>query len=129
MDEIDWSIYPNFSKSEFDCRETSENKMVKSFMDRLQSLRNEYGKPMVISSGYRSPMHSIEARKVSPGSHASGRACDVVVSGSDAYQLVGLAINHGFTGVGVSQKGDVRFIHLDDLEGIWSRPRPHIWSY
>jgi len=129
VDEIDWSIYPNFSKSEFDCRETSENKMVKSFMDRLQSLRIEYGAPMVISSGYRSPMHSIESKKVAPGSHASGRSCDVVVSGSDAYRLVGLAINHGFTGIGVSQKGDTRFIHLDDLESIWSRPRPHIWSY
>jgi hypothetical protein len=35
----------------------------------------------------------------------------------------------GFSGIGVSQKGDSRFIHLDDLEDSNERPRPWVWSY
>lgn len=60
---MDWSKYPNFSKREFDCKETGENRMTVEFMDKLQELRTRYGKPMRITSGYRSPQHSIEAAK------------------------------------------------------------------
>ena len=62
----DWSKYPSFSKHEFDCQETGENEMQSRFLDMLQSLRNQYGKPMKITSGYRSPNHSIEKRKSKP---------------------------------------------------------------
>jgi zinc D-Ala-D-Ala carboxypeptidase len=121
---VDWSQYPNFSKSEFRCKETGENGMQPEFMALLQQLRNRYGKPMLISSGYRSPRHSIEARKAQAGTHAQGIACDVAVSGADAQLLVKLALDLGFTGIGVSQKaGGARFIHLD------TAPRRAIWSY
>ena len=120
-----WSNYKHFSKSEFDCSQTGENEMKPAFMDRLQSLRFEWGKPMIITSGYRSPQHSIEAVKAKPGSHASGRACDIRVGpGEDVYELVRLAYRHGFTGIGISQKeGLPRFVHLDTLD------RQAVWSY
>ena len=121
---MDWSKYPNFSKSEFDCKETGENRMNAEFMDKLQALRIRYGKPMIITSGYRSPRHSIEAKKQQPGTHAQGIACDVAVHGADAYELIELAMNLGFTGIGVSQKsGGPRFVHLDIA------PRTAVWSY
>lgn len=121
---MDWSKYPNFAKSEFDCKETGENGMQHEFMQLLQALRTRYGKPMVITSGYRSPRHSVEARKAQPGTHAQGIACDVLVSGGDALLIVKIAIDLGFTGIGVSQKaGSPRFIHLDIA------PRHAIWSY
>ncbi|MAD75148.1 MAG: peptidase M15 [Rheinheimera sp.] len=124
---MDWSNYPNFSKAEFDCKHTGKCEMEPAFMDRLQTLRIAFGKPMQISSGYRAPQHPIEAAKAKPGPHSTGRACDVVVRGSDALKLVELAIKHGFTGIGVNQKGNARFIHLDDLSSIDGRPT--IWSY
>ncbi|MDP2715526.1 D-Ala-D-Ala carboxypeptidase family metallohydrolase [Rheinheimera sp.] len=124
---MDWSYYPNFTESEFACKHTGECKMQPAFMERLQTLRIAYGKPMQISSGYRSPSHPIEAIKTKPGVHSSGRACDVVVRGADALKLIELAIKHGFTGIGVNQKGASRFIHLDDLTNADSRPT--IWSY
>lgn len=34
----DWSKYPNFKQSEFDCKETGENDMQPEFMDKLQAL-------------------------------------------------------------------------------------------
>ena len=123
---IDWGIYPNFSKKEFDCTHCGANQMTPAFMSKLQALRMLYGKPMRITSGFRCAQHPIEARKAKPGAHASGCACDVGVEGRDAYDLVKLAFQLGFTGIGVNQKAGGRFIHLDTLE---EPPRPNLWSY
>lgn len=125
-----WAAYPNFKKEEFDCRVSGENDMQTAFMDKLQALRSEYGKPMRITSGYRHPKkHPIENAKETPGVHAYGRAADIAVSGSDAHLLLSLALKHGFTGIGVSQKGKSRFIHLDDMPQNTGFHRPTIWSY
>lgn len=103
--------------------------MLPSFMDRLQALRTEFGKPMIIASGYRGRNHPDEINKPRPGTHSLGCAVDVRIRGEDALTLVALAVKHGFTGVGISQKGNLRFIHLDDAPSQPWRPRPHIWSY
>lgn len=123
---MDWSKYPNFEPQEFACLHTGEVEMTPGFMDKLQALRTEYGKPMRVTSGYRSPEHPIEAAKDKPGSHASGCAVDISVNSIDAYTLVKLAIKHGFTGIGISQKQGSRFVHLDTLDEY---PRPNIWTY
>lgn len=125
---MDWSRWPNFSPEEFRCKHTGKLHMHAGFMDRLQRLRSEYGKPMRITSGYRAPEHPIEAAKAKPGAHSTGRACDIGVQGADAVELLRIALQLGFTGIGVQQKGTARFIHLDDLpDGEF--PRPAIWSY
>jgi len=126
---IDWSKYPNFSEDEFRCSQTGVAHVHPEFMDRLQKLRNIYGLPIVITSGYRHELHPIEAKKREPGAHTTGRACDIAVQGSDALEIVLLAVDCGFTGIGVHQKGSGRFIHLDDLPTKKGRPRPWIWSY
>jgi len=123
---MDWSKYPNFSEAELRCSETGECKMQADFMRRLQALREDYGKPMTITSGYRSPQHSIEASKKQPGTHARGLAVDIAVAGQDCYDLMALAMKHGFTGIGVAQKGAGRFLHIDTFKG---GPRPNVWSY
>lgn len=116
----DWSKYPNFSKSEFDCQETGDNEMQCGFMERLQVLRNRYAKPMTVTGGYRSPNHSIERRKDKPGTHAQGIAADIAISASDRYRFVALAVELGFSGIGI----DEHFVHLDI-----SKTRFAIWSY
>ncbi len=126
---MNWQSFPNFSATEFQCKHTGKLRMDDMFMARLQALRTDYGKPMVISSGYRDPSHPIEAKKVEPGAHSTGNACDVAVRGGDALELIALAVKHGFTGIGVQQKGGGRFIHLDDLLHSQGRPRPWVWSY
>lgn len=128
---MNWEDYePFFTKAEFDCKETGENGMTQEFMDALLRVRIHFGKPMVITSGYRSPRHSIEARKAKPGAHAVGKSCDVGIRGADALKLIEIALAHGFTGVGVSQKnGQARFIHLDISTQEDGLPRPNIWSY
>lgn len=123
---MDWTKYPNFKAAEFNCLHCGKNEMKPEFMEKLQSLRMIYGKPMRITSGYRCPQHPIEAKKATPGAHASGCACDIGVEGREAYQVVRLAFKLGFTGIGVQQKGSGRFIHLDTMEGA---TRPALWSY
>jgi uncharacterized protein YcbK (DUF882 family) len=125
---VNWQDYPNFAEHEFRCRHTGECRMNPEFMARLQRLRDAYGKPMTITSGFRHRTHPVEARKASPGAHALGRAADVAVVGGDAIRLIVLAAECGFTGIGVQQKGEGRFIHIDDVPGN-VLPRPAIWSY
>lgn len=120
MKVTDWSKYPNFTEQEFLCQETGEINMQERFMTLLQELRYRYGKSMRITSGYRSPRHSIEARKKELGTHAQGIAADIYAVGPDKYRLVKMAFELGFTGIGVASN----FIHLD-----CSRERCAIWSY
>ena len=123
---MNWLDYPNFSRSELACKHTGKCNMHPDFMERLQKLRTLYGKPMKVSSGYRDPSHPIEANKPLPGFHTTGRAADIAVQGADAVKLLTLALQVGFTGIGIQQKGGGRFIHLDDVVSSF---RPNIWSY
>ena len=126
----DWSKYPNFSESEFRCSHTGECRMDEEFMDRLQRMRTEYGKPMRINSGYRHWSHPVEARKGHKnGEHTHGRCCDIGVSGTDAFELLVLAVSYGFHRIGVQQKGPQggRFLHLG--MGAAGLPDKVVWSY
>lgn len=119
---------PYFSNDELKCKCCGENRLSDNTLRRLIAVREQLGKPMVISSGYRCEAYNntIGATQT----HASGHAVDVRVSGADALAVVGWAVRAGFTGIGVSQKGEhgKRFIHLDDMTPEQG-PRPNIWSY
>lgn len=124
---MDWSKYPNFSKQEFDCKHTGRNLMQPPFLALLQHLRDIYGKPIAISSGYRDPTHPVEARKQSPGTHTLGLAADIRCDGKAAWEILQIAMQLGFSGIGIQQKGSSRFIHLDMAGAPF--PRPTVWSY
>lgn len=124
---MQWNKYPNFSEDEFRCKcGCGKVEMRADFMAKLQQLRNAYGKPMIITSGYRCPDHPVEAKKTVSGAHTTGMAADIAVQGTDAYNLLKHAFALGFTGIGVQQKGGGRFIHLDTMQ---RPPRPNVWSY
>lgn len=124
MTVTDWNRYVNFSKREFDCKHTGRNRMNTEFMDKLQALRTEYGRAMIITSGYRDPSHPVEARKAVAGTHSQGIACNIACNGPGCYLILKLALKHGFTGIGINQKGASRFIHLDIR-----KTTPTVWSY
>jgi len=130
---IDWNDVPNFSADEFKCKCGCEaNEIDEDFVYKLQDLRDRCNFSFRITSGYRCPNHPAEQKRTEQGkvgAHTTGRACDVAVMGSDAYTLIKHATNMGWTGIGVQQKGDARFIHLDDLSEKDGFPRPWIWSY
>ena len=122
-------MYKYFTEEELICRHCNEVGMNDEFMQKVDALREKMGFSFPVNSAYRCANHPIEARKASPGAHASGRAIDIGVRGEAAYKLLQGALEAGFTGIGISQKGGSRFVHLDDLECSEGRPRPHIWSY
>ena len=49
-------------------------------MEKVDELRDRCGFPFVITSGYRSPQHPIEAKKDVPGTHAQGIAADIKIT-------------------------------------------------
>ncbi len=122
---MDWSKYKDFSKSEFDCKHTGENHMKPEFMYVLQNIRNEYGKPMSITSGYRHITHPIESKKPhSNGEHTQGTCADIRCdNGADRYRLIMLALKHGITRIGVAKT----FLHLG-IGGV-GLPNHVIWDY
>ncbi len=121
--------WKNFTLDEFSCKHCGKNEINHKLIDKLQLLRDGLGFPLVISSGYRCPEHPIEAKKNKQGTHTLGLAVDISVSHEKALEVLYKGIAHGFTGVGVNQKGNGRFIHLDIAENKDYQPRPHIWSY
>ena len=121
----------HFSEKELQCRCGCEySGMSKEFMDKLESIRTDpdWSKPMRLSSAYRCKSYNRAVSSTGEtGPHTTSRAVDCLVSGGDAAILTSIAVKHGMTGIGWSQKGDhgSRFIHLDDL----SENRPASWSY
>jgi len=118
-----------FTQDEMKCSHTGIEMMDRDFMEELTRLRDNWGKPMIITSAYRHPTHPIEARKENPGAHTTGRAVDIAIRGDEALNLLQLILEHRFTGIGIQQKGGGRFIHIDNLEPQEGWPRPTIWSY
>lgn len=127
------SPWPNFTYAELRCKcgkcLSSGHEMNRVFMDQVQKLRALYGRPMALSSAHRCSRHPVEASKSVPGAHAMGAAVDIRCQGAEAVEILRLALTLPFTGIGVSQKGSTRFIHLDMAPIGGHLPRPMIWSY
>jgi uncharacterized protein YcbK (DUF882 family) len=111
----------HFTLSEFDCKQTGENEMDEDFLEKLDTLRELCGFPFKITSGYRSPNHSIEAAKPSPGKHSEGIAADILTTNpNQRYKIIKFATELGFNGIGVAGN----FVHVDTRTTT-----PVIWTY
>lgn len=122
--------YQYFSDDELRCQHTGKLGMNDDFMVKMVAIREEWGKPMYVTSAFRDPTHPTEAKKDKPGAHASGRAIDIHVAGADVIELLMIAKQHGITRFGIQQKGPQlsRFVHLDDLTEDDGFPIT-MWSY
>lgn len=121
---------PHFLSSELTCKCGCGMLPKLDFMEKLETLRAIYGKPLKVTSAARCPEYNAKVSSTGlTGPHTTGRAIDVEIFGADAHQLLRIAMRHGnFTGIGVSQKGPhkSRFLHFDDIQG---ESRPWVWSY
>ena len=128
---IDWSKYPNFSECEFKCKYTGECNMHPVMMDLLQSIRNEYARPMFISSGFRSVKHPVEQEKAKPGEHTMGMAVDILCHGDNALKILKLAQDRDIKRIGLHQKGNAngRFIHIGIADRFDLAFPKAIWTY
>lgn len=128
------SRWPYFSLEELKCKcgqcKSTGNEMDNQFMQQLVMIRKTTNVILPVSSAYRCPEYN---NKISPsgfhGAHTSGKAIDLSIRGSDALTVLKEALAIGIGGVGVEQKGNIRFIHLDSCTPKDGLPRPMIWSY
>lgn len=116
------SRFNYFDIDDFACSETGENCIEVEFVEKLDALRKILGWPMIITSGYRSPSHSVEITKPNGGgTHTKGIAADIkVTNGKQRYELVEFAMDLNFTGIGLHKT----FVHLDVREDT-----PVVWTY
>lgn len=78
---------PNFSYSELRCKSGDRcpyDDRLRHLAWTLQTIRNEFGKPIRVNSGYRSPEYNKEVGGVSNSQHVHARAADLApASGRD----------------------------------------------
>jgi uncharacterized protein YcbK (DUF882 family) len=79
----------------------------------LEAVRERYGHPMPVTSGYRCPRHNAAVGGVATSPHLLGLAADVrVANGALRRRLVEAAIMSDTPGIGIYE----RHVHLDLVE-------------
>jgi hypothetical protein len=126
VDSKDWR-WPSFSPREIACKGTGELLVNDQALDKLQALRNALGKPLVLTSAYRSPAHNKRVGGAKNSRHMQGDAFDVRMDNHDPYAFETAARNVGFSGFGFYQKSG--FMHIDTgPERSWGKRWPMIAS-
>lgn len=101
----------NFNSNEFDCKCGKCKKTIidKKLINSLQLIRNHFGKPIIINSGYRCTEHNKAVGGVSNSQHTRGKAADIVVKGIEPREVAAYAASIGVNGIGVYKT----FTHVD----------------
>ena len=72
----------NFTVAEFACKDGSDPVFVDSSLAALlQKIRDHFGRPVVITSGYRTAAHNKSVGGAKSSQHLLGRAADIRVQG------------------------------------------------
>ena len=82
----------NFTVAEFACKDGSDPVFVDSSLAALlQKIRDHFGRPVVITSGYRTAAHNRSVGGAAYSQHLYGRAADIRVQGIPVEQLAAYA--------------------------------------
>lgn len=85
-------LSPAFKVREFRCRDGSDVVMIdESLVVLLQCIREHFGKPITITSGYRTAAHNRSVGGAAYSQHLYGRAADIRVQGIPVEQLAAYA--------------------------------------
>lgn len=108
-------ISAHFDSKEFECRDGSKSPyphvVQTALLNWLEAVRAEFGKPLYVNSGYRSPSWNEKVGGVKNSFHCKGLAADVRPADQDdlpRLQEIALrVVHHG--GVGLYDT----FVHID----------------
>lgn len=106
------NLSANFKVKEFACNDNSDVVFVApALVDVLQDIRNHFGRPITINSGYRTPTYNNKVGGAKYSQHQYGTAADIRVSGiaptSVAAYIETILPNSG--GIGIYSN----FVHVD----------------
>lgn len=113
----------HFSKLELSCPCCGFMGMDQEFMDILEAVRKEYGKPMKLNSSFRCADHNAAIGAKLSSSHVMGKAVDIACEGSrNRYELLRVLIMH-VCRIGIGEG----FIHIDT--DLANKSPDVIWTY
>lgn len=111
------TISKNFTSNEFDCKGTNcctTTKIDGKLVEYLQKIRDHFGKPVTITSGYRCETHNKKIGGATRSYHSLGQAADIVVSGVSSREVAKYAESIGILGIGLYETSkDGYFTHVD----------------
>jgi zinc D-Ala-D-Ala carboxypeptidase len=120
-----WDTIVHFSPDEFDSADApgSGRRMNVEFVKLLDLLRDRIGKPIHISSGFRTEERNQIVGGKPHSAHTKGCAVDIDCWGSDdRFKIVSWALELGIKRIGIGES----FVHLDmDFD----KPQDCIWLY
>ena len=107
----------NFSRSEFACPHCGEVEIDPLLVATLQRIRDKAG-PVVVTSGYRCPVHNEAVGGVNNSQHIYGRAADIYVPSMSQAALLALVremtMNEDiYAGYAYAIKNSKRAVHVD----------------
>jgi zinc D-Ala-D-Ala carboxypeptidase len=115
--------WPSFSPREIACKGTGSVLINEDALDKLQALRDRLGKPIILTSAYRSPAHNKAVGGAKKSKHMDGIAFDVRMDNHDPHKFEAAARAVGFTGFGYYPKSG--FMHIDTgPTRYWGTPWP-----
>ncbi len=115
--------WPSFSPREMACKGTGKLVIDDDAMNKLQALRDMLGKPLIITSAYRSPEHNRAVGGAKASKHMEAIAFDVRMDNHDPHVFEVAARAVGFTGFGYYPKSG--FMHIDTGPArSWGTPWP-----
>lgn len=118
-----FQITENFNTKEFNSpdEEFSGNRINIMLVVYCQSIRDELGKKLVVSSGVRTLEHNASIGGAKDSSHLDGLAVDLLYHNfQDLHTIVSTALKLGITRIGIYS----RHVHLDVDK---NKPQNTIW--
>jgi peptidoglycan hydrolase-like protein with peptidoglycan-binding domain len=112
----------DFTVSEFACRDGSDDILIDSdLVETLQKIRSHFGKPLHVTSGYRTPGHDKAVGGSGKGYHTKGMAADIWVSDTDICKVAYYAdeISDGLGGLELAPFDGGDYLHIDTRKGRW----------
>lgn len=103
-------ITTNFQIKEFACQDGSDTILIDAKLAALlQDIRNHFGKPVVITSAYRTKTHNKNVGGASNSYYLYGKAADIYISGVSPKEIAKYAESLGVKGIGLYES----FVHVD----------------
>lgn len=117
--EDNTKVSEHFRAKEFACKDGTDNILIDSeLIETLEKIRNHFGAPVIINSGFRTVKHNREVGGAKASYHCKGMAADIVVKGHSSKEVAEYAKS-------ILDKGGIirytNFVHIDVRENKYRK--------